>query len=372
MCLEENSLYKCCGGVFSSLTKSFFVSFCGPNRFLGQDDEHAAAYFQVSDMFLIVLYIIGITAEGITGALAAGKRKMDLFGVMFIACATAIGGGSVRDMLFGHYPLTWVANPHYLFIVCAAALITTRMPYFFSRFERTFLVLDALGLAVFSVIGARIGMEYHASGSIALIGAVVTGVFGGILRDIFCARIPLVFQKELYASISLLIGVMFVAIDFISDRFFYINENVNIIICLVSGFITRLIAIRYHLALPVFSFLPQDEVAEQKAKIAGKAVVHAVDGKGSQDTSRIEVNSSNGAESDAQVAADASSKMVANATNASSKTIASANNAADAHGQEAETSSLEDDKASDEFAKLDVKEARSAKGRDLKEEGKDR
>ncbi|MDQ9833752.1 TRIC cation channel family protein, partial [Acinetobacter soli] len=96
-------------------------------------------------------------------------------------------------MLFGHYPLTWVANPHYLFIVCAAALITTRMPYFFSRFERTFLVLDALGLAVFSVIGARIGMEYHASGSIALIGAVVTGVFGGILRDIFCARIPLVF-----------------------------------------------------------------------------------------------------------------------------------------------------------------------------------
>lgn len=312
-------------------------------------------------MFLIVLYIIGITAEGITGALAAGKRKMDLFGVMFIACATAIGGGSVRDMLFGHYPLTWVANPHYLFIVCAAALITTRMPYFFSRFERTFLVLDALGLAVFSVIGARIGMEYHASGSIALIGAVVTGVFGGILRDIFCARIPLVFQKELYASISLLIGVMFVAIDFISDRFFYINENVNIIICLVSGFITRLIAIRYHLALPVFSFLPQDEVAEQKAKIAGKAVVHAVDGKGSQGTSRIEVNSSNGAESDAQVAADASSK-----------TIASANNAADAHGQEAETSSLEDDKASDEFAKLDVKEARSAKGRDLKEEGKDR
>lgn len=312
-------------------------------------------------MFLIVLYIIGITAEGITGALAAGKRKMDLFGVMFIACATAIGGGSVRDMLFGHYPLTWVANPHYLFIVCAAALITTRMPYFFSRFERTFLVLDALGLAVFSVIGARIGMEYHASGSIALIGAVVTGVFGGILRDIFCARIPLVFQKELYASISLLIGVMFVAIDFISDRFFYINENVNIIICLVTGFITRLIAIRYHLALPVFSFLPQDEVAEQKAKIAGKAVVHAVDGKGSQGTSRIEVNSSNEAESDTQVAADASDK-----------TIASANNAADAHGQEAETSSLEDDKASDDFAKLDVKEARSAKELDLKEDGKDR
>ena len=217
-------------------------------------------------MFLIILYIIGITAEGITGALAAGKRKMDLFGVMFIACATAIGGGSVRDMLFGHYPLTWVAHPEYLFIVCAAALITTRMPYFFSRFERTFLVLDALGLAVFSVIGARIGMEYHSTGSIALIGAVVTGVFGGILRDIFCARVPLVFQKELYASIALLTGLMYVAIDFVSDNYYYINENINIIACLITGFVTRLIAIRYHLGLPVFSFLPNDENSDSANK----------------------------------------------------------------------------------------------------------
>lgn len=222
--------------------------------------------YRVKLMFLIILYIIGITAEGITGALAAGKRKMDLFGVMFIACATAIGGGSVRDMLFGHYPLTWVAHPEYLFIVCAAALITTRMPYFFSRFERTFLVLDALGLAVFSVIGARIGMEYHSTGSIALIGAVVTGVFGGILRDIFCARVPLVFQKELYASIALLTGLMYVAIDFVSDKFCYINENINIIACLITGFVTRLIAIRYHLGLPVFTFLPNDENSDSANK----------------------------------------------------------------------------------------------------------
>lgn len=207
-------------------------------------------------MFLTVLYIIGITAEGITGALAAGRRNMDLFGVMFIACATAIGGGSVRDMLFGHYPLTWVKHPEYLLIVCLAALITTRIPYFFGRLERTFLVLDALGLAVFSVIGAKIGMDYHPSGMIALIGAVVTGVFGGILRDIFSARIPLVFQKELYASIALLTGMMFVCLDFIDKNFFTIDQNLNIIICLVVGFITRLLAIRFHLGLPVFTYKP--------------------------------------------------------------------------------------------------------------------
>lgn len=216
-------------------------------------------------MFLTILYIIGITAEGVTGALAAGKRNMDLFGVMFIACATAIGGGSVRDMLFGHYPLTWVKHPEYLLIVCLAALITTRRPHFFGRLERTFLVLDALGLAVFSVIGAKIGMDYHPSGMIALIGAVVTGVFGGILRDIFSARIPLVFQKELYASIALLTGMMFVGLDFVDKHYFAIDQNLNIIICLIVGFITRLLAIRYHLGLPVFTYKPNEKKKEDNA-----------------------------------------------------------------------------------------------------------
>lgn len=216
-------------------------------------------------MFLTILYIIGITAEGVTGALAAGKRNMDLFGVMFIACATAIGGGSVRDMLFGHYPLTWVKHPEYLLIVCVAALITTRRPHFFGRLERTFLVLDALGLAVFSVIGAKIGMDYHPSGMIALIGAVVTGVFGGILRDIFSARIPLVFQKELYASIALLTGMMFVGLDFVDKHYFAIDQNINIIICLIVGFITRLLAIRYHLGLPVFTYKPNENKKEDNA-----------------------------------------------------------------------------------------------------------
>lgn len=216
-------------------------------------------------MFLTILYIIGITAEGVTGALAAGKRNMDLFGVMFIACATAIGGGSVRDMLFGHYLLTWVKHPEYLLIVCVAALITTRRPHFFGRLERTFLVLDALGLAVFSVIGAKIGMDYHPSGMIALIGAVVTGVFGGILRDIFSARIPLVFQKELYASIALLTGMMFVGLDFVDKHYFAIDQNLNIIICLIVGFITRLLAIRYHLGLPVFTYKPNENKKEDNA-----------------------------------------------------------------------------------------------------------
>ena len=210
-------------------------------------------------MLLTTLYIIGITAEGMTGALAAGRHNMDWFGVIFIACVTAIGGGSIRDVLFGHYPLTWVKHPEYLLIVCTAALLTTKIPYLVERFEKAFLVLDALGLAVFSIIGARIGMEFLGSPSMAVAGAVITGVFGGILRDIFCARIPLVFQKELYASIALIIGSLYVVLEFISQNYFPLNEDLIIIGSLLVGFAIRMIAIRYHLGLPHFMYIPKSK-----------------------------------------------------------------------------------------------------------------
>ena len=206
---------------------------------------------------LTALYIIGITAEGMTGALAAGRHNMDWFGVIFIACVTAIGGGSIRDVLFGTYPLTWVKHPEYLALVCVAAILTTRIPYLVGRFEKAFLILDALGLAVFSVIGARVGLDLHVSGAIAVAGAIITGVFGGILRDIFCGRIPLVFQKELYASISLLIGSLYVVLHFIDKYYFVLGENLIVIVCLVIGFSARVIAIRYHLGLPRFKYMPK-------------------------------------------------------------------------------------------------------------------
>ncbi|EHK7541831.1 trimeric intracellular cation channel family protein [Vibrio cholerae] len=198
-------------------------------------------------MLLSVLYIIGITAEAMTGALSAGRRKMDWFGVMLVASATAIGGGTVRDILLGHYPLGWVKNPEYLAITCVAGVLTTWVYKWVIKLKGLFIRLDALGLIVFSIIGTQVAMRMGLHPGICLVSAVVTGVFGGLLRDLICRQPPLVLHEELYASIALLAsGLYLVLLEF------GVSDVVSTVVTLVVGYTLRMAAVRFKWRLPSF------------------------------------------------------------------------------------------------------------------------
>ena len=155
---------------------------------------------------LLIAFYVAITVEAMTAALAAGRRNMDWFGVCLIACVTALGGGTMRDILLDHYPLVWVENPYVLLLVCGAALATIPLARLVDRLKWPFLLLDALGLVVFTVIGCNIGMEAGVHPIIVIVAGMVTGTAGGVLRDVLCNDIPLIFQGELYATVSLVTG----------------------------------------------------------------------------------------------------------------------------------------------------------------------
>jgi uncharacterized membrane protein YeiH len=162
---------------------------------------------------------------------------------------TALGGGTMRDTLLGHYPLSWVADPYLLLIACGAALVTIALARFMDTLRWPFLILDALGLVVFTIIGCNVAIEMGQHPIIVIVAGMITGIAGGIIRDVLCNDVPLVFSGELYATVSIVTG----AIYYLGVIAKFPLEAVTILAILI-GFTLRVLAILFNWSMPKFVY----------------------------------------------------------------------------------------------------------------------
>lgn len=215
-----------------------------------QDEElEPEASVGMSVLILHILYVVAITAEAMTAALMAGRREMDWLGVCLLGAVTALGGGSLRDVLLGHQPLIWVAHPVYLIVTAAAALATVAFARFMHRLRSLFLFLDAVGLVVFTIIGCNIAMEMELPIVVVIVAGMITGCAGGVLRDVLCNEIPLLLRSELYASVSIVTGGLYVA-ALSAD----LPHTAAMFACMALGLAMRLLALRFNWHMPKFVY----------------------------------------------------------------------------------------------------------------------
>lgn len=198
--------------------------------------------------------LFGVAVFAITGALMAGRKSMDLLGVLVIAIITALGGGTLRDVILDRHPAVWIRDDVYILVAIVAALGTVAWVRLTRPIHETgLLVADAFGLAVFTVIGTQVAMATNAPLSAAVIMGVMTGVAGGVMRDIICNEIPLIFHKEIYATASLigsLLYIMLVPMD--------LPPGLEVALAMLAVLLIRLAAIRWQLQLPQFHLLDRD------------------------------------------------------------------------------------------------------------------
>lgn len=203
--------------------------------------------FYLSDLF-------GVAVFAITGALMAGRKSMDLFGVLVIAIITALGGGTLRDLILDNHPVSWIRNDTYILVASVAAVGTVLWVRLTQPIhERGLLIADAFGLAVFTVIGTEVALQHNVPHSTALIMGVMTGVAGGVMRDVICNEIPLIFQKEIYATACLLGSLVFIGLRELQTPH-WLDTGIAMLVVLL----TRLAAIHWHLSLPRFHLLNRD------------------------------------------------------------------------------------------------------------------
>jgi len=196
------------------------------------------------------LDIFGIVVFALSGALMAGRYQLDPFGVIVLSAVTAIGGGTIRDVIL-QTPVFWVVKPYYLYVILATAILTillVRRPRLIPK--RFLMVSDAFGLALFAVLGTEKAMSLGAPASVAVVMGTITGVAGGMIRDVLCNVIPMILRQEIYATAAALGGGLFVLSQWLGWE-----AQFSLLFSISGALILRLAAIYWKVSLPAFEIV---------------------------------------------------------------------------------------------------------------------
>lgn len=197
---------------------------------------------------LYLIDIVGTMVFAISGALSGREKKLDFFGIAAVGFITAIGGGTVRDILIGSTPVGWMNDLTYIIMIAAGILISLFFGKKVLQLRRTFFMFDTIGIAVFTVLGLQKALSIGIQPAIAVLMGMVSAVFGGVIRDIVCNEIPLIFRKEIYALTCLIGGILFMIL-----KSLHLNQSLNILITVCFIVMFRVLAVKYKWQLPDIS-----------------------------------------------------------------------------------------------------------------------
>ena len=196
-------------------------------------------------MFYFAIDILGTIAFAISGVLVAMEKKLDLFGVLIIAFVTAVGGGTLRDMLIGNTPVVWMRESVYIFTILGTVIFAILFVNQLKYLRKTLFLFDTIGIGLFTMVGIEKGLSAELMPIMCIILGTITASFGGVIRDILCNEIPVIFHKEIYATACILGGVSyFLLIQLPIDGAYAYIVAILIII------LVRILAVKFHIALP--------------------------------------------------------------------------------------------------------------------------
>jgi uncharacterized membrane protein YeiH len=198
--------------------------------------------------FQYILELFGTGFFAVSGVLVANRKSNhDWFGVSFIGFITAIGGGSLRDIMLGSYPLLWIKDINFMYAIMVGVLLTRLFYNQLLKLPKALFVFDAIGIAMFTILGVEKTLGLGFNPVIAAIMGMFSAVMGGVIRDVLTNEIPVLFRKNIYASACLAGAILYLILDFLNCE-----RNINIATSTLLVFGIRVVAVKFNITLPQF------------------------------------------------------------------------------------------------------------------------